>query len=508
MRVLYFCFALFGGLTLVFTGAATSAPVTAVATGYGFTCALDNVGSTSCWGDNQNYQLGRYDSDEPSNARPAAPPEGLSSGVTAIAAGGNNGCAIVNGAAKCWGRNDVGQVGVGTGELYAATVPKQVVGLTSGVTAIATETALADYYFLRTYALHTCAVVSGAAKCWGDNSWGILGDGTTTRSLSPVQVAGLSAGVTDIAVGHDHTCGLINGSVQCWGLLFKGPSRADIVPSPKQVEGLTTGATAITAGGSMSCAIVAGAAKCWGQPDEGYGLGDGKSQVSAKPIQVRGLSSGVTDIATDGATSCAVVNGAAKCWGLNNGRLGNLSIKYAKFPVQVRGLNDGVTSIAVGNGHACAVRNGATRCWGANAYQQSGSDVPTVQSLDRVRGIYPFNVRTRPKRSQLAFKLSLRPLTVPSHLWLTTSCRVHGTPGTKSFNETAKLNLTPGTRSKRIALFRQFPSLFKVAKNAWQRKKIRPTFPFECQTYVIPYSGAGQGNTVVVVEGAGGKIAP
>ena len=100
---------------------------------------------TKCWGENGNGQSG------PTAFEPTQV-SGMTSGVTTIAAGMNgNGphvCAIQSGGLKCWGHNMFGQLGKGD-ELDAET-PKQVVGLTSGVT---------DVHGV------TCAVQSGAAKC-------------------------------------------------------------------------------------------------------------------------------------------------------------------------------------------------------------------------------------------------------------------------------------------------------------------------------------------------------
>ena len=50
----------------------------------------------------------------------------------------------------------------------------------------------------------SCAAVDGAVKCWGWNGYGQLGDGTTKNSRLPVQVRGLSAGATAVAMGLGH----------------------------------------------------------------------------------------------------------------------------------------------------------------------------------------------------------------------------------------------------------------------------------------------------------------
>jgi hypothetical protein len=128
---------------------------------------------------------------------------GLQSGAQVIAAGGRHACALVNGSAKCWGRNGNGELG--TGSTTDSSVPVQVAGLTNGVQAIATG----DY--------HTCSLVNGGVQCLGYDHHGELGNGSTTDSAVPVQVSGLTTGVQAVAGGSLHTCALVNGDVECWG---------------------------------------------------------------------------------------------------------------------------------------------------------------------------------------------------------------------------------------------------------------------------------------------------
>ena len=105
-------------------------------------------------------------------------------------------CAYPPGAPiACWGGNNMGQVGDGTQS--PRITPVDVSGLTSGVTAVATG------------ATHGCALTTlGGVKCWGLNDNGQLGDGSMTQRLAPVNVSGLSSGVGAITTGLFHTCAL------------------------------------------------------------------------------------------------------------------------------------------------------------------------------------------------------------------------------------------------------------------------------------------------------------
>lgn len=223
---------------------------------------------------------------------------------------------------------------------------------------------------------HSCAIVDGGLQCWGNNTYGQLGNGNTTNSTSPVAIAGLASGVTQVSAGKNHTCAIVSSEVYCWGSnqdsqVGESPANAGwSVSVPKRVAGLT-GATKVSAGGNFSCAIVGGALKCWGA-----NLGIDPVTSSANAQLIAGLESGVTQIVAGSNSLCATSNGSARCVGINDkGQLGNGSTTSATSSVAVSGLSSGITGIAAGAGkQACAVNsNGAAICWGDNSYGQLGN---------------------------------------------------------------------------------------------------------------------------------------
>jgi alpha-tubulin suppressor-like RCC1 family protein len=186
---------------------------------------------------------------------------------------------------------------------------------------------------------------SGGVKCWGDNSQGQLGNGTSTTSPNPVDVIQLSRPAVGLTAGAYNACAILdNGEVQCWGYNAYGSLGSGTFVSsntPTTVQGLSSGASALGFKLWAPCAVINGGVKCWGLGWDGL-FGIDPFFTSTTPIAISGLpaGSGVTSIAPGVYHACALVNGGVKCWGDNSyGEVGDGTILpiplYVKTPTLV-----------------------------------------------------------------------------------------------------------------------------------------------------------------------------
>ena len=222
---------------------------------------------------------------------------------------------------------------------------------------------------------HSCAFgdfldePAGGVKCWGYNKNGELGDGHNINSnLSEfeVRVRGLYD-VVALAAGDDHTCALLgNGSVKCWGLNKSGQlgdGTTNDSNTPVDVKCLFGGVVAIAAGWGHTCALIQdGGVRCWGSNQFGQ-LGDG-TDVPYRSVRgiVAGFENDVAAISAGGAHTCAIrKDNQVRCWGENNfGQLGNGTVKNSNLPVLAKvhsRIDDEVLQLAAGRYHTCALMN-------------------------------------------------------------------------------------------------------------------------------------------------------
>jgi serine/threonine protein kinase/alpha-tubulin suppressor-like RCC1 family protein len=295
--------------------------VAAIATGLAHTCALGIRRAVVCWGGNERGQLG-----DGSRAGKVAPSAVAGGGrYSALAVGRAHSCALdVHGATFCWGANDHGQLGDGARADRA--VPTEV------------RSSAPPFRLLSAGWGHTCALTAeGRAYCWGENGAGQLGDGTTTDRTAPTPVGG-AARFRQITAGGRHSCAVSpEGALYCWGANGEGQlgsERGEGRPRPTRVELPAPVATA-SAGSTHTCALTReGAAYCWGRNLYGQ-LGDGTTTDRDRPAPVS-TSLRFATIRTSGAHTCAATaTGEHYCWGYNaDGQLGDGTRTHQPLPVR------------------------------------------------------------------------------------------------------------------------------------------------------------------------------
>lgn len=384
---------------------------TKIAMGTHHTCALKRDGRVVCWGSNRYGQLGRPGSDP--ELVPVIVPD-LPDQVVDLSAGGTSTCVIseqnevycwgpaarkgnditnsgrghrifdlhavkisvglshhcvitVDGLAKCWGSNTYGQLGDGT--TNSSHDPVDVQGLTSRVLQISPG------------AMHTCALLDdGKVRCWGSNYFGQIGDGTWTDRLTPSNVSGLDRDIRSIATGDLFSCAIdFAGKSRCWGRNLHGQlgdgttidkNHADnsIVTSDER------GYTAISAGSDHTCVLASNqSVRCWGN-NSIFQTGDGSNYNQLSPSEID-FSRAFQVIDASFAHTCALdSSGHAWCWGKNDlGQLGNGNYSNHLIPIQAA-VGFQFHQIETGKSHTCGIaKDDRMLCWGGNSHGQLGS---------------------------------------------------------------------------------------------------------------------------------------
>lgn len=346
------------GASLPLVSLGTGRSVLGVSVGYDHACALLDGGDVKCWGYNYSGRLGLGDTqsrgDNWGEMGDNLPIVDLGTGQTAlqVGAGAQHTCVVLqSGAVKCWGRNENGALGI-PNIVSVGGFPNQMgdnlpfVALGSGKTAVSISMG----------AYISCAILNdGTAKCWGNNQYGELGQGSVVSrggnagdmgdNLAPIDV-GTGKTVVKIATGRDHVCAILNdGSLKCWGnnasgqlglgdKNHRGDNAGEMGDNLPAVD-LGAGKTAIDVAVNYShtCAVLDdGSVKCWGA--DAYGclgretwvtIGDQPGEMSDNLTPVN-LGTGRTAkaVVTGQYSTCVILdNDKMKCWGSNSyGQLG------------------------------------------------------------------------------------------------------------------------------------------------------------------------------------------
>ena len=375
-------------------------PLTGINTiraGESHTCALFNNGTLRCWGHNHRGQLG-YGNTLPigntaSNLPYTAGDVALLSPGTKLATGGNHTCALLDsGLVRCWGNNEFGQLGYNSTDHLGDSEPIASFGYVNlGGNAVKLAAGLEHTCAL----LDTQRV-----RCWGRNNYGQLGYGSGSGNPSdigdneqPWRAGDVDVGapVRDIAAGGHHTCALLtDGNVRCWGygalgqLGYGDTNNVGDNENPSSKGNVTVGGPVLQLSGGLyhTCALLnTGRVRCWGYGYHGQ-LGYGGSSnvylpTSAGDVNLGTPTTRALQVAAGGSHTCALLDtGGIKCWGYGlDGRLGYGDPGYQTVPPTTTVNLDGATAyqLTTGGAHTCALLStGKARCWGQGNYGQLG----------------------------------------------------------------------------------------------------------------------------------------
>lgn len=326
----------------------------------GTTCGILNTQELYCWGDPAFGRLGHGVFTVEISPRPTLVVGDLS--WESVSAGFGVTCGVtIDAAAYCWGAGGEGELGNGHSSGGSIDNRAQPTAVLAG--GPVSRVAASPYN-------GACAIFPDqAAACWGFNSFGRLGDGTTEHRNVPTPIAGdLAFGSVELGIGFG--CGVAtDGNAYCWGTSTAGvlgigpttpPDDCDGTPCALEPMAVTGGRlfvpTSIAVRGNLACAIEqqTAIAYCWGEEQ-------------SSPAEVPGgLEFAMLD-ANEQYICGLTTDGEAYCWGNNEeGQLGIGSQADASTPQPVQGGHT-FSTISTGKRHVCGLTpDGAAYCWGGN----------------------------------------------------------------------------------------------------------------------------------------------
>lgn len=265
---------------------------------------------------------------------------------------------------------------------------------------------------------HTCRIlqVQRTVYCWGENTYGQLGDGTTTTRARPVQVfltSGVPLKAKFISAGYAHTCAILqDNTIACWGANFFGQlgdgTRTVYTARPVFVMANTsTGSKKLYArdnialGADHSCAFASTQSStpltntytwCWGQNNQGQ-LGTGNTTTTSNGAQMVTISGtqklpAISSLSSTANHTCAITlgDGQVWCWGHDHWSISygtSTKTRATKIRSVTGAFLIGMKQVSAGFAHSCALSNrNEVWCWGDNTYGQLGSN-RTASSFSR-----------------------------------------------------------------------------------------------------------------------------
>ena len=348
--------------------------------GYYRICATATDGILKCLGHNNFGQLGDGSTDNKSTPTPVNLGENRS--ARALTLGNHHTCAILDDhTLKCWGSNSHGQLG--DPDLAAMSLTPTPISLGTDRRAHA----------ITAGEFHTCAILDDRSlKCWGLNGYGQLGDSSNSNKNTPTPVdLGSNRKAYAIASGNNHTCAILDDhSLKCWGYNTfgqLGDGSTDNKNTPVAINlGEGRSARAIISKDNHTCAILDDhTLKCWGKNSHSQ-LGDGNTNDLSTPTAVPLGDSKVFAASVGSHFTCAQTgNYALRCWGVNNwGQLGDGTDEPRSTLDTTTLLPPGLTILALKSGasNSCALmEDNSLICWGNSSQGQLGFINPSWEAI-------------------------------------------------------------------------------------------------------------------------------
>ncbi len=379
------------------------------------TSAADNNWSSVCWAPELTLFVAVANSG--SGDRIMTSPNGINwtlrttprlTDITSIVSAAYSSYALLNdGTIRAWGFNSNRELGDGT-DIDRST-PVQVLGITNAIAISNTRDRcivllkngtckiigsdiimpkITNAIAVSAHFNHTLALLSdGSISSWGNNTYGQLGNGSssTTDSNTPVQVLGINNAIA-IKTGIFYSLALLaDGTIRAWGYNYYGQLGDNTTTQrniPIQVLGITNAISIEVAYYHCFAILSDGTIRSWGRNNYGQ-LGDGTTTDRKTPVQVLGITNAIAICTSEYMSMALLADGTIRSWGNNYyGSLGNgiSTTTYSTIPVQVLNINNAI-GISCAYSHGLALlSDGTVKSWGYNNRGQLGDGTSISKS--------------------------------------------------------------------------------------------------------------------------------